>query len=60
MLEAYRTHVAERAKLGIPPEPLNAEQTAALVELLKSPPVGEEAILVDLLLFATRTAKKAD
>jgi len=49
MLEAYRTHVAERAKLGIPPEPLNAEQTAALVELLKSPPVGEEAILVDLL-----------
>ena len=49
MLEAYRTHVAERAKLGIPPEPLNAEQTADLVELLKSPPAGEEAILVDLL-----------
>ena len=39
MLEAYRTHVAERAKLGIPPEPLNAEQTATLVELLKSPPI---------------------
>ena len=49
MLEAYRTHVAERAKLGIPPEPLNAEQTATLVELLKSPPIGEEATLVDLL-----------
>ena len=49
MLKAYRTHVAERATLGIPPEPLNAEQTADLVELLKNPPAGEEATLVDLL-----------
>ncbi|UZK03506.1 bifunctional aconitate hydratase 2/2-methylisocitrate dehydratase [Venatoribacter cucullus] len=49
MLEAYRAHVAERAALGIPPKPLNAEQTAALVELLKNPPAGEEATLVDLL-----------
>ncbi|MBS8241505.1 bifunctional aconitate hydratase 2/2-methylisocitrate dehydratase [Marinobacter lipolyticus] len=49
MLEAYREHVAERAALGIPPKPLNAEQTAALVELLKNPPAGEENTLVDLL-----------
>ncbi len=49
MLEAYRAHVAERAELGIPPKPLNAEQTAALVELLKTPPAGEEDTLVDLL-----------
>ena len=49
MLEAYRTHVAERATQGIPPEPLNAEQTADLVELLKNPPAGEEVFLVDLL-----------
>ncbi|GGY35347.1 aconitate hydratase B [Bacterioplanes sanyensis] len=49
MLEAYRAHVAERAELGIPPKPLNAEQTAALVELLKNPPAGEEDTLVDLL-----------
>ncbi|WP_417500844.1 bifunctional aconitate hydratase 2/2-methylisocitrate dehydratase [Marinobacter sp.] len=49
MLEAYREHVAERAALGIPPKPLNAEQTAALVELLKNPPAGEEETLVDLL-----------
>ena len=49
MLEAYRAHVAERAALGIPPKPLNAEQTAALVDLLKNPPAGEEATLVDLL-----------
>ncbi|MDX1800453.1 MAG: bifunctional aconitate hydratase 2/2-methylisocitrate dehydratase [Marinobacter sp.] len=49
MLEAYREHVAERAAQGIPPKPLNAEQTAALVELLKNPPAGEEETLIDLL-----------
>jgi len=49
VLEAYREHVAERAALGIPPKPLNPEQTAALVDLLKNPPAGEEATLVDLL-----------
>ncbi|MEN9465895.1 MAG: hypothetical protein RL217_2076, partial [Pseudomonadota bacterium] len=49
MLQAYRAHVAERAALGIPPQALNAEQTAGLVELLKNPPKGEEAFLVDLL-----------
>jgi len=49
VLEAYRKHVAERAEQGVVPQPLNAEQTAALVELLKSPPQGEEAFLLDLL-----------
>nr|WP_251068099.1 bifunctional aconitate hydratase 2/2-methylisocitrate dehydratase [Marinobacter sp. C7] len=49
VLEAYREHVAEREALGIPPKPLNAEQTAALVELLKNPPAGEEETLVYLL-----------
>ncbi|MBV8657284.1 MAG: aconitate hydratase B, partial [Burkholderiales bacterium] len=49
MLEAYRQHVAERAALGIPPLPLNAQQTAELVELLKAPPAGEEATLVELI-----------
>ncbi len=49
MLEAYREHVAEREALGIPPKPLNAEQTAALVDLLKNPPAGEEETLVYLL-----------
>jgi aconitate hydratase 2/2-methylisocitrate dehydratase len=49
MLEAYRQHVEERAKQGIPPLPLDAQQVADLVELLKSPPAGEEEILVDLL-----------
>src|SRR5699024_4200461 len=33
VLEAYRQHVAERGEQGVPPKPLNAEQTAQLVEL---------------------------
>lgn len=49
MLETYREHVAERAAMGIPPLPLTAEQTAALCELLKSPPAGEEEALLELL-----------
>ena len=49
MLEAYRQHVAERAALGIPPLPLNAQQTADVIELLKSPPAGEDAFLLDLI-----------
>ncbi|MGD9661155.1 MAG: aconitate hydratase B, partial [Porticoccaceae bacterium] len=49
MLEAYRQHVEERAAEGVPPKPLNAEWTAALVELLKAPPAGEEAFLLDLI-----------
>ncbi|WJV53277.1 bifunctional aconitate hydratase 2/2-methylisocitrate dehydratase [Pectobacteriaceae bacterium CE90] len=50
MLEEYRKHVAERAAQGIVPKPLDAAQMAALVELLKNPPAGEEAFLVDLLV----------
>ncbi|MCB2021627.1 MAG: aconitate hydratase B, partial [Burkholderiaceae bacterium] len=49
MLQAYRTHVAERAALGIPPLPLSASQTADLIELLKAPPAGEEAALVEMI-----------
>ena len=49
MLEAYRRHAEERAEQGIPPLPLNAEQVAALLELLKAPPAGEEETLLDLL-----------
>lgn len=49
MLEAYRKHVAERAQQGVVPKPLDAEQVAGLVELLKNPPQGEEAFILDLL-----------
>jgi aconitate hydratase 2/2-methylisocitrate dehydratase len=49
MLKAYREHAAERAALGIPPLPLDAKQTAELIDLIKSPPQGEDAFLLDLL-----------
>ena len=49
MLEAYRQHVEERAVLGVAPKPLDAQQTAELVELLKNPPAGEAAFLLDLI-----------
>lgn len=49
MLQAYREHEAERRALGIPPLPLTAQQTAALIELIKAPPAGEDAFLMDLL-----------
>lgn len=51
MLQTYRDHVAERAALGIPPLPLSAQQTADLIELIKSPPAGEDTeFLLDLLI----------
>ena len=49
MLEAYRKDVAERAAQGVVPQPLSAQQVAELVELLKSPPAGEEEVLLELL-----------
>jgi len=49
VLEAYREHVKERATQGIVPLPLDADQVSALIELLKNPPQGEDAFLIDLL-----------
>jgi len=49
VLETYRKHIEDRASQGLPPLPLNTEQVASLVELLKNPPTGEEQTLVDLL-----------
>jgi len=49
MLSEYKNSVKERAQEGIPPQPLNAEQTAELIGLLKSPPAGEEDFIVDLI-----------
>ena len=49
MLDQYRKQVAERAAEGVPPKPLDAAQTAALVELIKQPPAGEQDFLLDLL-----------
>jgi len=41
LIEEYKAHTAEREKLGIPPLPLTAQQTADLVELLKASPVAD-------------------
>ncbi len=49
-LEEYRKHVEERAKLGIPPLPLNAKQVEELVKLLQQVPIVEEEYLMDLFL----------
>src|SRR3954462_245397 len=49
MLQEYVKHVAERAARGIPPLPLDAKQTAALIELLKTPSTAEADFLLDLI-----------
>lgn len=49
MLNQYLKHVQERATDNLPPCPLNAEQTAAVVELLKNPPPGQHALIESLL-----------
>ena len=38
MIDAYLKHEAERRALGIPPKPLDPEQTRQVCELLESPP----------------------
>ena len=53
MLKEYKAHVKERARLGITPLPLNAEQVASLVEIIKEPPSGEEDFVLDLLTNRT-------
>ncbi|MCM2681317.1 bifunctional aconitate hydratase 2/2-methylisocitrate dehydratase [Echinimonas agarilytica] len=49
MLNDYRKHVEQRASEGVVAKPLNAEQTAELIELIKNPPAGEEDFLLELL-----------
>ncbi|MEM7580173.1 MAG: bifunctional aconitate hydratase 2/2-methylisocitrate dehydratase [Mastigocoleus sp.] len=49
MLELYRQNAKERENQGIPPLPLDAEQTSQLCDLLKNPPKGEEEFLLHLL-----------
>jgi len=49
VLAQYRSHVTERAENGVVPQPLNAEQVSAIVELIKQPPAGEEEFILDLI-----------
>ncbi len=58
MLDAYRQHVEERAAQGIVPKPLDEQQTTELVELLKSPPAGDEEFILDL--FTNRVPPGVD
>jgi aconitate hydratase 2/2-methylisocitrate dehydratase len=44
----YKAHTEERAKLGVPPLALTAEQVSQLVELLKADKIEEEAYLLEL------------
>ena len=46
--QAYEAEVNERAKLGVPPLPLDAKKTAEVVELLKKEE-GDQAFLKSLL-----------
>ncbi|HEY9052350.1 MAG TPA: bifunctional aconitate hydratase 2/2-methylisocitrate dehydratase [Gammaproteobacteria bacterium] len=50
MLEAYRKHVAERAAEGLPPLPLDAQQVADLIELIKKPADADGEELMNLLV----------
>jgi aconitate hydratase 2 / 2-methylisocitrate dehydratase len=49
MLAAYRAHVEERAKQGIPPLPLTPDWTRELCTLLEKPPAGEADFLKHLI-----------
>ncbi len=48
-LKAYNDHVLERSKLGVPPLPLDAEQTARVVESLTKGE-GDQKVLLELLI----------
>src|SRR3990172_7153886 len=58
MIESYERHVSERAAQGLPPLPLNAQQTEELCGLLKSPPAGQEQLLLNL--FESRVPPGVD
>ena len=48
MLDLYLSNQIEREKQGLPSQPLNAEQTASLVELLKKDSAENSDFLLDL------------
>jgi aconitate hydratase 2 / 2-methylisocitrate dehydratase len=48
LVEQYRAHTEERAKLGIPPLPLNADQARELNGLLRQDPVEDWEYLLEL------------
>ncbi|RZN57117.1 bifunctional aconitate hydratase 2/2-methylisocitrate dehydratase [Avibacterium paragallinarum] len=57
-LQNYQKHIDERAAQGVVPKPLDAEQTAQLIELLKNPPAEQADYLLEL--FKTRVPAGVD
>ncbi|URL01104.1 bifunctional aconitate hydratase 2/2-methylisocitrate dehydratase [Avibacterium sp. 20-126] len=57
-LHDYQKHIDERAAQGVVPKPLDAEQTAQLIELLKHPPAEQTEYLLEL--FKTRVPAGVD
>ncbi len=49
MLENYFQQEEERKRQGIPPLPLNPEETADVCRLLENPPTGQEEQLLNLI-----------
>ena len=49
LLKDYIDHVAKRATQGIPPLPLNAEQTSCITSLLEKTDTSDSSFLIDLL-----------
>ena len=47
-LDDYKAHTKERAELGVPPLALSAEQTAELVEILKTSPIPEQDYAMEI------------
>ena len=56
-IEDYKAHVEERAKLGVPPLPLSAEQTAQLIEMIKK---GEGGSTFNVDLLTNRVSPGVD
>ena len=50
LLKNYEDHVTERASKGIPPLPLNAEQTNCITKLLEQDSNCDSTYLLDLLI----------
>ncbi|MBU1658305.1 bifunctional aconitate hydratase 2/2-methylisocitrate dehydratase [bacterium] len=56
-IEEYKAHIIERKALGVPPLPLSAEQTAALVEMIKA---GEGDMTQNIDLITNRVSPGVD
>src|SRR6056297_2981120 len=48
VIEDYKAHTVERDKLGVPPLPLTAAQTAELVQLLQQDPIPAPEYVLEL------------